>query len=876
MFKPSLYCAAAFAVLALPMMARAEVKPGAAAVHHGRDVQDLSQGDWRFKQGDQPGATDVSFDDSAWEKITVPHTWDHIGAYRTTRSPDSNHTQGIGFYRLHLHAAAAARGRRQYLDFAGVGEIADVWVNGVHVGQHRGAFSRFRFDVTDQWKPGADNVVVVKADNSKPTAKSSTADILPIQGDFFVYGGVYRGVSLVTTAPESIDLLDFGGPGVYVSTPAVATDRAQVRVLTRLRSAEAKARTLTADITLRDAAGAVVARVSKPVRLAPGHAEVVADLTIAKPHLWNGTEDPYLYSASVSLLDGKQAVDAVEQAFGIRTFRFDPSEGFFLNGHHIQLHGVSRHQDREGRGWALSPADHAEDMALIKEIGANTVRLAHYEHADAWVNAADKAGMVAWAEVPYVSAGSFDGSEGTPAIFQNAEQQLKELIHQDYNHPAIVMWSVGNEVNASQIYMTGGKPSHPLKLLQDLNGLAKSEDPTRPTTFADCCEDSPLGIKNQQALAGATDLIGYNRYYGWYYGKPAELGPALDQLHAKHPEIPMSVTEYGAGGALSEHTDNILGANITAVGRVQPEAYQNWYHEESWKQLKARKYLYATWVWNMFDFASDSRAEGDSVDLNSKGLVEFDHKTQKDAFWFYKASWSKEPVVYLTDKRYVDRAYSVMTVKAYTNAGKARLTVNGVDKGEVACADSICLWPAVELAAGPNKAVVSAQIAGKTYSDETTWNGPAATSGVHIKTGDMLVQTIDGIPYGSDNFFTGGRTSGAGGGLFGTSSAPIDPHASTWRYGDDFKYAIPVRNGHWKVKVYTVDPPIGTTTPDTLMAIKVAGKDAVEPFNVLKAAGAKGKGTSKSFEVDVSNGVLDLEFAGTSGPAVVSSIDVTQ
>jgi beta-galactosidase len=652
----------------------------------------------------------------------------------------------------------------------------------------------------------------------------------------------------------------------------VTADQATVHVVTRLRNALSAAKVLTASIDVRDASGGTVARATQQVKAAPGASELAHDLKVARPHLWNGTEDPYLYTVRVELLDGNRVVDRVEQPLGIRTFHFDPNDGFSLNGHHLQLHGVSRHQDREGKGWALSPEDHADDMALIQEIGANTVRLAHYEHADEWVGATDKAGMVAWAEVPFVSEAALGTGEATPATVDNAKQQLRELIRQDYNHPSIVMWSVGNEINASQIYATGGKPSHPLSLLQDLNRLAKQEDPTRPTTFADCCEDSAYANKNQQVLAGTTDLIGYNRYFGWYYGKVPDMGPALDALHAKHPDIPMSVTEYGAGGALSQYTDNLDGGNITAVGRVQPEEYQSWYHEEAWKQLKARKYLYATWVWNMFDFASNMRAEGDSVDLNSKGLVAFDHKTRKDAFYFYQANWSKTPVIHLTGKRYADRAYPVMTVKAYSNAEKVRLTVNGVDKGEVACPDSICVWPSVTLAPGPNKAVVTASIGGQTISDDATWNGPQAAAGIHIKSGSLLVQTIDRILYGSDTFFDGGKTV-AGGGLF-AAAGPSDPRVSSWRYGDHFKYAIPVSNGHWKVTVHTLDPTSGTTA-DTLMSVAANGQQVVAPFNVLKAAGDKKKDAPRTFEVDVKEGVLTLDFIGTNGPAVVGAIDVT-
>lgn len=832
-----------------------------------RQVVDLSSAGWKFKLGgDDAAATQV--DDSGWDSVTVPHTWNRLGAYAETRPADSNKTQGVGWYRLHFHAPAAQKGQHQYLDFAAVGAIADVWVNGIHVGQHRGAFSRFRFDVTDQWKPGADNLVVVKADNSKSSAKSST-DVLPLAGDFFVYGGIYRKVSLITAGSVGIDLLDFGGPGVYAHTVSVDPKVANISVLTRLRNSESSTERLSTLATILDAQGKVVARGLSAVKLAPGTGEVNQIVPVAKPHLWNGTEDPYLYTVSVEVRVGKHVVDRVEQPLGIRTFAFDPSTGFSLNGQPMQLHGVSRHQDRQGKGWALSPEDHAEDMALIKEIGANSIRMAHYQHADEWVGDADKAGMIAWAEVPFVSASSFDGSEGTPALFANAEQQIRELIRQDYNHPSIVMWSVGNEVDASALYMTGGKPAHPLKLLQDVNRIAKAEDPSRPTTFADCCEDAPYPTKPVEALAGTANLIGYNRYYGWYYGKATDVGAELDKLHAKHPTLPMGLSEYGAGGALSQYSDNPEGGNVTIIGRGQPESYESLYHEQSWAQLKERKYLFATWVWNMFDFASDMRSEGDSVDLNDKGLVEFDHKTKKDAFWFYKANWSKEPVLYLTDKRYIDRSYPVMDVKAYSNAGKVRLTMNGHDRGEVSCPNDVCVWKSVPLAPGANTATITASIAGKTLSDQAVWNGPAVAGGIHIKSGDMLVRTIGGVRYGSDTFFSGGQPNGTG------SSTSVLALYSTWRQGDAFSYAIPVADGHWHVTLHTLEPGRDDTTANALMSVKANGQEVVSAFNVLKAAGGAHKAVTRKFDVEVQGGGLKLDFSATGGQAVVSAIDIT-
>lgn len=878
-------------ILVTILLASAAVTPGQSAPAHlersqsstheiGRNVTNLSKLSWKFKlEALDDTASAIQFDDRDWTSITVPHTWNRLGAYGTERPADTNRTQGIGWYRLHVLAPVAKVNQRQYLDFGAVSAIADVWVNGAYIGQHKGGFSRFRFDVTESWKPGQDNVIAVRADNSKPSSKSSTADVLPLAGDFFIYGGVYREVSLISTENISFDLLDFGGPGVYARTLSVRPNGAEIEVTTRLANAAPPGAPVLLTISIKDSKGRRVAVKQETLKLATGKTGQSWTLSVANPHLWNGVDAPYLYTVEATLSRAGRVVDHVVQPLGIRTFAFDADKGFTLNGKNLQLHGVSRHQDRAEKGWALSSEDQNDDMALIKEMGANTVRMAHYEHADEWVSAADRQGMITWAEVPFVTAASFDGSEGTSALFDNATQQLRELIHQDYNHPSIVTWSIGNEVDAAGLYLTAGKPVHPLSLLQHLNEVAKAEDPSRATVFADCCEDSPFKMKDQQALAGTADLIGYNRYYGWYYGKMQDLGTELDKLHQKHPNLPMSLSEYGAGGALSQHTDNPLGAAITPTGRVQPEEYESLFHEESWNQLKDRKYLFATWIWNMFDFPSDMRNEGDSVDLNSKGLVAFDHKTRKDAFWFYKANWSAQPVVHITQKTYVDRPYPLISVKAYSNGAHVHLTMDGHEYGETKCPTGVCSWENVKLKPGPNRLVVTADYKGQAVSDQATWNGPAVSSGFKIKTGTLLGRSASGQLFGSDNYFTGGQTFFFGSGAFdpkkGTSLVGGDTPAltDTWREGVAFSYHIPVPTGQYVVKLHTFDPGKGTTD-NAIVTVMANGKPVLEPYNVKNDAGGTLKAIIKTFEIAIGDAGLQLDFAGSGGPAVVSAIEV--
>ena len=871
-----------------------------------RQVMTLSDG-WHFRFGEAPAVvTSPGFDDSGWESVSVPHSWNRVGEYNLTRSGATDNRQGVGWYRLTVNAPAAAKGRRQYLDFAAVAIIADVWVNGVHVGQHKGAFSRFRLDVTAQWKPGTANSIVVKADNSKPAIGSSTQDVLPLAGDFFIHGGLYRGVSLITANDVGIDLLDMGGPGVYARGAfqdvlgdlqrfrTVDGSRARIPVVVRLRNAGNTPRRLDIAATVRDATGNAVAS-STVKSMLKGGATAHADLltVIADPHLWNGVADPYRYSLTVSVAEKGVIIDETTQPLGIRSFAFDPNRGFSLNGKPLKLHGVSRHQDRLGKGYALSLADHQQDMDLIAEMGANAVRMAHYQHDDAWADEADAHGMVAWAEVPYVTTPSLSGGEGSAAVFANAEQQLRELIRQNYNHPSIMMWSIGNEVDAATLFGASKDPVKPLALLKRLQQVAKEEDPSRPTTFADCCEDVRVPVAGGDALAadpdkilaGAADMVGYNRYYGWYYPQPlkaaAQLAAQVDKFRVKHPTLPISISEYGAGGAVSQHSDNVLSGFINAIGRPQPEEYESWVHEQSWPVIRDRPFIFGSFVWNMFDFASDLRNEGDSVDINTKGLMTFDRKVKKDAFYYYQAQWTTAPMIHLNGSRYVDRAYEVIDVRAYSNAPAASLSVGGKDKGRVDCPDHICVWPSIALSPGPNKVVATISVGSQVVADSVDWNGPDPGQGIRIDTGDNAGRALGSRRFGSDNFVIGGTPAVLNLGGFGarrsgplkTVVAPDPSLYDYWREGEAFGYAIPVPNGKWTVTIHSFEPRMAGSP---MMSVSANGKVAIPPFNVAQAAGGSLKGLARSFPVTVKYGVLKLDFAATGGKAVVAAIEIAK
>ena len=354
-------------------------------------------------------------------------------------------------------------------------------------------------------------------------------------------------------------------------------------------------------------------------------------------------------------------LDEVSQPLGLRTFSFNADKGFFLNGKHLFLKGVAIHQDEAGKGWAMSCADQKRDFDLVQDLGANAARLAHYQHDQCSYDETDRRGLAVWAEIPLVNEASFDGTPANAALAANTRQQLMELIRQNYNHPSIVMWSVGNEVDLRAISKNG--PSKAGSLVRSLSALVQQEDPSRPSTLADCCEQA--SAPNRDVLVGLTDIIGYNRYFGWYSGEFSDLGRMLDKAHAEHPMLPIGISEYGAGAALSQHSDNPAGGPIKPHGRPHPEEYQNLYHEANWKDLAVRPYLWGVFIWNMFDFATPGRAEGDLVDINDKGLVTIDRAVRKDAFYFYRANWNTAPTLHLVGQRYTDRPYGVIDVEAY-------------------------------------------------------------------------------------------------------------------------------------------------------------------------------------------------------------------
>ena len=564
--------------------------------------------------------------------VNLPHTWNAIDG----QDGGNDYTRGLCWYVKTLSREEIPQNKRLFLEINGANSSADLYVNGAHIAHHDGGYSTWRADITDAAGTSGDVLLVLGVDNSVKET------VYPQMADFTFYGGLYRDVNLIAVPESHFDLTYYGGPGIAV-TPVMEGDDARVTTHVYLTNAQPSQ---TLHYVLRDGEDREIA-----------HADLSAQQTqwetvIPKAHRWDGRKDPYLYTAEVTLIDGDVGLDRVSARFGCRSFAIDPQKGFFLNGRSYPLHGVSRHQDRWGIGNALLPEHHREDMDLICEMGANTIRLAHYQHDQFFYDLCDERGMIVWAEIPYISRHMNRADE-------NAVAQMKELITQNYNHPSIVVWGLSNEIT-----MTMTDEADMLRVHRALNDLCHEMDKTRLTTLAAV---SPCPINAM--VVHIPDVVSYNHYFGWYGGDPSMNGPWFDRFHEAYPNTPIGMSEYGCE-ALNWHTSDPRQGDYT-------EEYQAHYHEELIRQLFTRPYIWATHVWNMFDFGADARAEGGENGQNHKGLVTFDRKYKKDAFYAYKAWLSDEPFVHLCGKRYVDRVEDVTRVTVYSNLPEVTLLVNG-------------------------------------------------------------------------------------------------------------------------------------------------------------------------------------------------------
>ena len=570
--------------------------------------------------------------DNKWDFVNLPHSWNAIDG----QDGANDYFRGTAIYAHELDKEDLPESEKYYIEIKGANSSADLYVNGQKLAHHDGGYSTWRCDITEH--VGVKTMIVLAVDNAP------NQEVYPQVADFTFYGGLYRDVNIIGVPASHFDLDYYGGPGIKV-TPQVTGKDAKVEVEVYVTNGKLGQ---SIRYTLLDAEGNTVAtQICDDTKVS---------LDIENVHLWHGRKDPYLYTAKVELLEDDAAIDCVSTRFGCRSFEINATKGFILNGEEYPLRGVSRHQDRWGIGNALLPEHHEEDINYICEVGCTTIRLAHYQHDQYFYDLCDEKGLVIWAEIPYIS-------QHMPGGRENTISQMKELITQNYNHPSIVVWGLSNEIT-----MKNPKDPDLLENHHILNDLCHEMDKTRPTTMAVvsmCSMD--------EEYVRIPDTVSYNHYFGWYGGDTSMNGPWFDKFHAKYPNQPIGISEYGCE-ALNWHTSKPVQGDYT-------EEYQAYYHEELIKQIHERPYLWATHVWNMFDFGADARAEGGENGQNHKGLMTFDRKYKKDSFYAYKAWLNPEPMVHLCGKRYVDRVEDVTKVTVYSNQPTVELFANGVSLG---------------------------------------------------------------------------------------------------------------------------------------------------------------------------------------------------
>ena len=645
--------------------------------------------DWNFRFSHQ-------VDKNSSRRVDLPHTWNAQDAL--SGKPD--YKRGIGNYDKKLFIRSEWKGKRLFLRFEGANCVSNVFINGKQIGEHRGGYGAFIFEITDKVNYGKNNTVLVRVNNGEQL------DVMPLVGDFNFYGGIYRDVHLLVTEDICISPLDYASPGVYLFQQHVGEKQAAVLARINLSNGTEHPRQATLRLQVKEG-DKVVYQADKKVTVAP-HTSVQPEemsFTLLNPRLWNGREDPFMYQTVITLVKDGKEIDKVEQPLGLRYYATDADRGFFLNGKHLPLHGVCRHQEWAEVGNALRPMHHEEDTRLMLEMGVNAIRLAHYPQATYMYDLMDRNGIVTWAEIPFVGPGGYadKGFVDQPSFRENGKEQLKEMIRQHFNHPSICFWGLFNELKENG--------DNPLEYIKELNVLAHQEDPTRPTTSA----------SNQGgAINFITDNIAWNRYDGWYGATPATLASWLDKTHQAHPEIKIAISEYGAGASIYHQQDSLVQ---TSPGSWwHPENWQTEYHIQNWKIISERPYVWGSFVWNMFDFGAAHRTEGDRPGINDKGLVTHDRKVKKDAFYFYKANWNPEPMVYIAGRRSVNRVKPVTELQIFSNCAEVTLKVNGqIIKKMQPDGVKVCIFKDIRLKKGENNIEVSAKNGKRVITDACCW-----------------------------------------------------------------------------------------------------------------------------------------------------------
>ncbi|WP_369048899.1 glycoside hydrolase family 2 TIM barrel-domain containing protein [Tenacibaculum sp. UWU-22] len=679
---------------------------------NGRHVEAFNDG-WKFKKGPFP-SSEIAFVNSwedEWKEVAIPHTWNA----RDMQFNYGKFYQGDAYYKKRFVVDEKLRAKRLFLKFEAVGQVADLYINGTFIGNHKGGYSAFVFEITHVVKYGEENEVILKVNNTERN------DVIPVNHNLFgIYGGIHRPVWLITTGKINIDVTDYASSGVYISQELESNKRANISIKVKLTNKFDKTKPIELENSIYNQEGKLVAKKNSVVELSPqGMQFFLNTLVLERPHLWQGRKDPYLYKVVTAIKDEGKLLDQIIQPLGVRKVEVIANKGVFLNGKKYPMYGVCRHEDWWGVGNALKKKNHDIDLKLIMEIGATTIRLAHYQQSDYFYSKCDSLGLLVWAEVPFVNRVS--GKEGP-----NAKSQLRELIRQNYNHPSIFVWGLHNEVYKPHDYT--------IQLTKEMHDIAKSEDPRRYTVSV-----NGYGQMNHPVNLNA-DIQGINRYFGWYEGKMGDLGKWAKGMEENYPGYRLMLSEYGAGGN-PDHQTEFIGDTWDYTKAFYPETYQTKTHEIQWGIIKNTPNILSSYVWNMFDFCVPKWNNGGIEARNQKGLVTFDRTLKKDAFYWYKANWSDEPVLYITERRMVEREKQITSITVYSNLGEPQVYLNDqkLPRPKKGTTDVHYIFENVKLKKGENtiKAVVEKD--GKTVQDTIKWNFTSEKTNPYIIKGTTKV-----------------------------------------------------------------------------------------------------------------------------------------
>ena len=660
----------------------------------GRKVESFNSG-WSFKKA--PAEKELAINapkwDKGWSEVEIPHTWNA----KDMQVQANSFYEGTAYYKKQYFFPAELKDKRVFLRFEGVGSCAEVFVNGMLATSHKGGYSAFACEISPLLKAGEENEIIVKADNK------SRPDVIPVNHNLFgVYGGIYRPVWLVVTEPCNISVTDCASPGVYVTQKNVSKKQADVKVKVKLDNGTLQPVPVTLQNTIYDQEGKQVATHSQSFELsAQGEQAYESSFTIKKPTLWQGRENPYLYKVVSRLIKDGQVIDEMVQPLGLRKYEIVAGKGFYLNGEKYPMYGVTRHQDWWGLGSALKNENHDFDLATIMDVGATTVRFAHYQQSDYLYSRCDSLGLIIWAEIPFVNRVTRQEAE-------NCRNQLREMIRQSFNHPSIYVWGLHNEVYQPHQYTK--------ELTQSLHDLAKTEDPDRYTVSVNGYGhmEHPVNL--------VADIQGMNRYFGWYEKKIQDIKPWVENLEKEYPHQKLMLTEYGADANLNHQTE-YLGDALNWTKEFYPETFATKTHEYQWSVIAAHPYIIASYLWNTFDFCAPMWVRGGVPARNMKGLVTFDRKIKKDSYFWYKANWSKEPVLYLTQRRNWDREKKETSVTVYSNIGTPKVYLNGKELTGIREGYTPVHYIIDNITLDMGKNIVKTVVVkdGKTYEDEIEW-----------------------------------------------------------------------------------------------------------------------------------------------------------